>query len=77
MTASVCNLFEKLEEPSLDVIFALTARYQAAKKAFDDGSISKSPINLGVGKFVNEDGKTPLLNSIQTAIEIAKFFFQS
>ena len=68
MSGTLQALFSGLPVPEADQIFALTARFQAAKKAFEDGSLDKKPFTLGVGKFANAEGKTPLMQSVAKAL---------
>ncbi|MCB0330131.1 MAG: aminotransferase class I/II-fold pyridoxal phosphate-dependent enzyme [Bdellovibrionales bacterium] len=69
MASSVRDLCLSLPDPVEDQIFALMARFQSAKKRHSDGTLSKEPFTLGVGKFINSEGKTPVLKSVRTALE--------
>ena len=69
MTGIIEQQLVALPQPEEDVIFALTARYQSALKEFQSGALSVQPINLGIGKFADENGKTPMLGSIRSALQ--------
>ncbi len=63
------ELFQSLETPPADAIFALTARYREAVSFHKAGTLEKAPINLGVGKYVNSEGLTPLMGSFTGALK--------
>src|SRR5690554_6343139 len=63
------EMFRSLPEPFTDQIFALTARYQDARKRFERGETTLEPFTLGIGKYINEDGKTPLMRALRQALQ--------
>ena len=61
MTNASCPLFRSLEEAPPDKILSLVALYS------DDARQSK--IDLGIGMYRDESGRTPILSSVRTAEE--------
>jgi len=68
MLQTIPQQLVELPQPEEDIIFALTARYQSARQQFQSNALSVEPINLGIGKYANESGQTPMLRSMKTAL---------
>ncbi|MCI5065900.1 aminotransferase class I/II-fold pyridoxal phosphate-dependent enzyme [bacterium] len=67
--SEAAEIFSAAEAPEKDAIFALTARYQEAVEKHSRGELKTRPITLGIGKYTNGDGKTPVLKSVATALQ--------
>ncbi|MCB0319783.1 MAG: aminotransferase class I/II-fold pyridoxal phosphate-dependent enzyme [Bdellovibrionales bacterium] len=63
--------FQGLPQAESDIIFALTSRFQSAQKCFSAGSLTLKPFNLGIGKFVDDNGRTPLMSSVRKALQFS------
>ena len=66
------NPFHELQPTPPDKIFSLNARFKEAERLYKEGKLATQPINLGVGKFVDHEGKTPPMESVSHAITRAR-----
>jgi aspartate/tyrosine/aromatic aminotransferase len=64
--------FLRLSKQPEDKIFALNARFKAAERSYHSGKLELEPINLGIGKFVNDKGQTPQMESVSRAVDRAR-----
>lgn len=64
--------FQELQPTPPDKIFSLNTRFKEANRLYEEGKLSVQPINLGVGKFVDHQGKTPPMESVSHAISRAR-----